>query len=672
MPLSASARMGRSGQAMTREVRRPAEGDHPECMRGACAKRIFRRGGIRRPAESLPDNTHRARPGRPEGPYLVKHLAILAATSAATALPATAQETYVLPEITISAYQTEAELGRTGATVEVVTRQELERAGKTRLIDYLTTLPGISATTNGGFGTQATLRVRGLAGQYVKVLVDGIDVSDPSAPQIRFDPGAMLTGDLQRIEVLKGPQSALYGSEAVGGVISISTLRADEAGTHKRAALEYGSHDTKRAAYSLTNSSDRHSLALTVQHLDTDGFSVADEADGNTEDDGARATRATVSARFEATDALTVGGAGFWQKTEAETDGDFPFLVDGNDASNAISRGARIFAEYDTGGARHTVAAQRSEISRQEIFDGITYPYDGSRIEMEYKGSADVTPLVTLTWGGEHSHEEFEGDSVTAGYITNSAFAEARYAATSELDLALSLRHDHNSQFGNENTGRIALAWRPDTHWTVRAQWGTGYRAPSLYELYGAFVGVPGLIPETAKGGEIGAEYAFDSGALLRATAFRTVITDLIDYSFASFNYAQFPGDSRTQGVELSGETPLNDRLRLVGNFTYTDTRRPDGQPLERVPERVLNLRLEGDIALRSRFGIGIRRVSGMTDRDLPMPSYTIVDASTEYDLTDQTTGYLRIENLFNEDYQVLRGYGTTGRAVYAGIRASF
>lgn len=585
---------------------------------------------------------------------------------------ATPDQPYMLPEITLIAYQTEAELGRTGATVEVVTQEELQRDGTLRLTDYLATLPGVSATSNGGFGTQSTLRMRGLAGQYVKVLVDGIDVSDPSSTQIRFEPGAMMTGDIARIEVLKGPQSALYGSEAIGGVIAISTLDAAEPGTHQRATLEYGSHNTRRAAYGVTNAGDRHALAFTVQHLETDGFSVADEADGNTEDDGARATRATLSARYDATDALTIGAAAFWQKTRAETDGDFPVLIDGEDASNSISRGARLHADYDAGGIRHGLALQQSEISRQEIFDGSTYPYDGQRTELDYKGSVDLTPQIVLAWGGSHSQEDFQGDNIDAGYITNSAYAEARYAPNDRLDLALSLRHDHNSQFGSEQTGRVALAWRPDDQWTLRANWGTGYRAPSLYELYGAWVGTPSLRPETAKGTEIGVERSFANGATLRATAFRSEITNLIDYSFTSFVYEQIPGDSRSQGVELSGDMPISDSLRLAGNFTYTDTKRPDGQPLDRVPARVLNLRLDGDISARSRFGLGLTHVSGMRDRDAEMPSYTLVDASAEYDLTDRAIGYVRVENLLDEDYQVLRGYGTSGRAIFAGVRADF
>lgn len=602
----------------------------------------------------------------------MKHLAILAATTAATALPAIAQQGYVLPEITLIAHQTEAELGRTGTTVEVATQEDLERDGTLRLVDYLATLPGISATANGGFGTQATLRLRGLAGQYVKVLIDGIDVSDPSSTQIRFDPGALMTADIARIEVLKGPQSALYGSEAIGGVISLTTLTPDRPGTQQRVALEDGSYATTRAAYSLATAGDRHALAFTMQQVRTDGFSVADEADGNTEDDGARARRATLSARVDLTETLSLGAAGFWQQTEAETDGDFPVLVDGADASNAITRGLRVFADHDTGVVRHGISVQRSTIARREIFDGVTYPYDGTRTEVEYKGSIHAGSQVTLAWGATHSREAFDGDGTSAGYDTNSVFAEAQYAVSPELDLAVSLRHDDNSQFGSENTGRAAIAWRPDDRWTVRAQWGTGYRAPALYELYGAWVGTPTLQPETARGGEIGVEYDLGDDASLRATAFQTVVTDLIDYSFASFVYEQVPGDTRTRGVELSGQTPLGDRLHLSGNYTWTDTRRPDGQPLDRVPEHMLNLRLEAEATPRVRIGLGLSHVAKMNDRGAELPSYTVVDASADFDLTDNAIGYLRVENLFDKRYQMLRGYGTSGRAIYAGVRASF
>lgn len=608
----------------------------------------------------------------------MKRLVLLSLTTSLPAvLPVAAQDipagdAYVLPEITLSAYQTEAELGRTGATVEIVTQEDLEQATTTRLVDYLATLPGISATMNGGFGTTATLRVRGLGGQYIKVLVDGIDVSDPSAPQISFDPGAMLTGDIARIEVLKGPQSALYGSEAIGGVISISTLDAVEPGTHQAATLEYGSYNTTRGIYAITNGGDDHAIAFTLQHLNTDGFSVADEADGNTEADGATATRATLSGRYDVTDEFSIGMAGFWQETETETDGDYPVLEDGADASNGITRGFRVHADYDTGIIRQSLSAQISDTSRQEVYDGITYPYDGSRTEVQYDGAADVNSQLVLAWGAMHSNEKFEGDGAEAGYITNSVFGELRYAVTPDLDVALSARHDNNSEFGGQNSGRVAVAWRPGERWILRAQYGTGYRAPSLYELYAPWVGVPSLEPETSEGGDMGVEYALPNGGFLRATAFSTVVTDLIDYSFETYTYAQFAGDTKTRGVELSGATPLGDRLQLSGNFTYTDATRPDGLPLDRVPARVLNLALTGEITEHSRAVMNLQYVSGTYDREEEMPSYTTVDLLAEYDITDRAVGYLRIENLLDEDYQVLRGYGTSGRAVFAGVRARF
>nr|WP_241865498.1 TonB-dependent receptor [Paracoccus salsus] len=587
-----------------------------------------------------------------------------------------AQDSLVLPEITLSAYQTEAELGRTGATVEVVTRADLDAAGTTRVIDYLTTLPGISASSNGGFGTQTTLRVRGLSGQYVKVLVDGIDVNDPSGTQITFDPGGLMTADVERIEVLKGPQSALYGSEAIGGVISITSLRPDRDGTVQSAALEYGSHDTASARYAIANRGADHDLAATVSHLRTDGFSAADENDDNSEADGAEATRVSVSGSYRLTPDLTIGGAAFWQKTRADFDESFPVLGDGAapqvEVSRSKARGARVYAEYTAGTIRHKLSAQRYVIDRRLTDDFGLYETRGERTEFDYKGDTSVSDRVTLAWGGTHSAERLDQTGSDADFIVNSAFAEVRVAATRDLDIAVSARHDHHSAFGTENTGRIALAYRPTEDWVLRGQFGTGFRAPSPFELYAPFFGNPDLQPETSRGVEIGAERSFGNGAFARVTLFRSRITDLIDYDFTTATYAQVPGSSRTRGVEIAAAAPLTDRWRLSGNLTYSDSEGPDGQPLNRVPRRALNLRLEGDAGPKTRFGIGLGHVSGLSDRSGEMPSYTVVNANLEYDLTDRAIGYLRIENLLDEEYQVVRGYGTSDRAVYAGIRAGF
>ncbi len=604
-------------------------------------------------------------------------LAILA-TSAAFAGAAAAQQPYVLPEITLSAYQTPAEIGRTGATVDVVTRDEWRASGATRAIDYLTTLPGISASTNGGFGTNASLRLRGLSDRYVKVLVDGIDVSDPSGTQISFDPGALLLDDVQRIEVLKGPQSALYGSEAIAGVISITSLQPHDEGTRQGAGLEYGSYGTVKGNYNLASKGRDYEVAVSATRITTDGFSAADENAGNTERDGAQATRLSGSGSYQLTPDLRVGAAAFWQKTRADFDEGFPAVADGTppyvEVSRSKARGGRIFAEYTLGGVAHQLSAQRYVIDRQLTEDYGDYITRGERNEMTYTGDTRIDDRLSLAWGGTHSQETMKqtSEGVDAGHIINSAFGEARFAATPDLDLALSLRHDHHSAFGGENTGRLALAWRVSPDWLLRAQIGTGFRAPSPDELYAPDYGNPDLKPETSRGVELGAERRIGDGGFARVTLFQSRITDLIDYDFTTSTYAQVDGDSTTSGIELSAAMPVTDRVRIAGNFTYTDSEGPDGQPLTRVPERALNLRLEGDAGTRSRYMMGVTHVSGLTDRGVDMPSYTVVNAGLEFDITPAATGYLRIENLLDEEYQVVRGYGTSDRAIYAGIRAAF
>lgn len=610
-----------------------------------------------------------------------RNLRAVLTTSAALilipALPAMAQdaaeEPTLLNEITLSANQTTAEVSRTGATVEVADARQIERAGNARAADFLTTLPGIAAFGNGGFGTATSLRLRGLGDSYIKVLYDGIDISDPSNPQITLNWGSILTGGLSRIEVLKGPQSALYGSEAIAGVVSLYSAPSDAPGFHQSAQLEYGSYATLNSRYAIAHNTDRANLSFSVQHFETNGFSVADENDGNTEADGARSTLVNLHGAVRVTDQVTVGAAFFWQDSDVQTDGSFPILADNADSSHAIRRGGRVYAQYDGDLTNHELSLQRSSTSREEVFGGFAYPYDGDRREITYTGSADVTPQSVVSWGASHSEETYQSSgSVAEGYITNSIFTEYRQALNPDTDLSLSARHDNVSEFGSKSTYRAALAWRVAEGWTLRAQAGTGIRAPSPYELHDVWSGNPDLVPETSKGYEIGVERDWINGANLRVSAFRNDIDKLIEYSNTTFKYQQTTGSSRVQGVEIAAEAPLTDRLTLTGNFTYTDSEGPDGRALDRVPRRMLNLRLDGEVTDRTNFGVTLQHMSGFNDGGAEMPTFTTVGALIEHQITDTTTGYIRVENLLDEQYQVIRGYGTSDRAVYVGVRASF
>ncbi|MCA0996212.1 TonB-dependent receptor plug domain-containing protein [Alloyangia pacifica] len=606
---------------------------------------------------------------------------ILFGLRAATALAAAslsgaayAQEGYDLGTITLSANRGEStELERSGATVEVVTKEDLEKTGETRVADYLASLPGISVTTNGGIGTNTTLRIRGASGQYIGVYIDGINVNDPSGTQIEYDFGALTTADVSRIEVLKGSQSALYGSEAIAGVINITTARPTEPGLSQNVAAEYGSYNTRKLSYNLGYLGERGSFATTLSRVETDGFSAADEDDGNDEADSHESTRLSFSGDYALTDTVTLGASGFWQKTETEYDESYPVLADGthDEVSKSEQYGLRGFARIDAGALSHELSLQYFENDRSTSSNGYDYPFYGQRWTLGYQGQAELS-ATTLTFGADATREQYENDGDEGDQDTYGIWAQANWHLSDQIELVTALRHDDHSDFGGKTTGRVSLAYLPSDDVTLRASVGTGFRAPSLYERYNAYAGNPDLEPETSLSYELGAEKRFEGGKIT-ATLFRTEITDLIEYNYNTWAYSQVEGTSWMQGVELSGETQITDRLGLAAAYTWTDTEDAEtGDRLTRVPLHDLALTLDAAFTDDFSGAFRVRHVAGVEDTNDSLPDYTVADVNFRYALSDNAELYLRVENLFDEDYQTVTGYGTSDRAAYFGVRGSF
>lgn len=608
-------------------------------------------------------------------------LALLAATSTLAA-PALAQPAFEIDEIVVSANLEETEAGRTGASVTVVTEEDLRATGETRLVEFLSRLPGVTIRTTGSIGGQAGLSIRGASQNYVAVLVDGIDVTDPSRTQVAFDFGGLTTADVSRIEVLRGSQSALYGSRAVGGVINITTRRATEEGTSQTFAAEVGSYNTARLSYGFARKSGATDYALTLSHVQTDGFSAADENAGNTEADGYRADRISVTAHHELDNGAVLSFSGFVEDSEGEYDefdfSTFPALpVDGtpDEETKAVAAGLRTAVEFSTGAVDHTVAASFYRIDRQystvTIFGPADYAYTGTRAKLAYQGATDLGERTRLVFGADVARERYEqrGDYGAADHSVTIAgvVAEVSHAVTDDFDLTATLRHDDHSRFGGFTTGRVSAAWRPTSDLILRAVAATGFRAPSNYELYGDYVGNPALEAEESRSFELGAEYMLPGGGSLNATAFLLEAENLIDYSYATYSYDQVPGVSRRKGLELSGEVPLGERAVLTGSYTLTDSD-TSASSWALVPRHEITLGLEAELADRLR---GAFTVEHAADRET-LPDYTVANATFTYDLGHETEAYLRIENVFDAEYQLVPGYGTSDRAFYVGLRKSF
>lgn len=600
-----------------------------------------------------------------------------------------------LEEIIVSANLTETARGRTGVSVVVADRAQLDQAGDVLLGDFLARQPGISLSATGPFGNSSNLRIRGADKRYVAVYIDGIRVTDPTQTETAFDFGALSTADIDRVEVLKGSQSALYGGSAVAGVVNITTRRATEDGMRQDVAIEAGSYGSAKLSYAYSRRSGPLETAMTLSHVRTDGYSAVL---GTSEADGGDATRLSFSARYQLSDALAIGGAAFWQDTYQEYDGYVGFaLADQDNVQDRAEAGGRLFAEYAIGNSTHLVEISRYRIARDFDQAGALSSFAGARTTLAYKGQTDLSQALTLIYGAETMLETANYANLPAGRADtrlSGVFAQALWAPSDRLDVSASARVDRNSDFGTFETGRVALAFRPDAATTLRAAVATGFRAPSIDERFGdypdsgyPFVGNPALTPEESLSFEAGIDRTFGTGATLSATVFDLRIDNLVSYRSCPLDPVTFvcqtgtvstlenlAGKSVRRGVELSGSVPLGERLTLSGSYTYTHAERPNGARLGLVPRHDLSLGLEAQLSDRMRLGLTVDHLADRLDdfAFATLPDYTVVGARIDYDFGRDTEGYVRIENLFDTEFQTAGGYAGTGRAIHVGLRKSF
>lgn len=633
------------------------------------------------------------------------HIHMVAMTSAlalGVPAPALAQQVFDLDEITVTANRVPTELQRSGASVTIVSREELEADGETRLSEVLNRLPGVSVARSGGFGAPAHVTIRGAGPRYVAVYVDGVRVDDPTGITTETDFGAFAIDDIERLEVLRGTQSALYGGSAVGGVISITTRRPQRDGFSQEAAVEAGANRTLGGRYTLAFRDERMETALTIAHRRSDGFSAWEgllPAPAGLERDGFELTRLSASFRYQASEALAFGFTAFGQRSRIEYDGYGDAFADNESRRNEW--GGRVFAEYDTGAVRHEVSLSHYDIARRFFEGGAPAGWFlGDRTGLAYQGTATVNDGLTLVWGADTTQDRGEFDSSIAGrerIRTAGAFGQVLWSPVVGLDLSATLRVDRSGDFGTFTSGRVSAAWQTNDNLTLRGAVARGFTAPSINQRFGANYGFtivapnPGLRPETSRSAELGADWR-QGGMTLGATVFRIDTDNAIEWcgnwadpcGFAlppgfTNAYQNIAGVTRRQGVELSARADLSDRLSLGANYTFTATRAPDGSRLTMVPRHVVNLSLDAVLTDRLSGTVSARHVAGRANQQdwlagvsREMPAYTLVNTSLRYAVNDHADVLLRVENLFNQRYQQVWGYGTPGRSYYLGVAARF
>lgn len=600
-------------------------------------------------------------------------------------LPATAQQIMNLEEITFSANLGAVALDRTGSAVTVLTEADLRALRETAVTDTLARVPGVAVAQRGPLGTQAGVTIRGVNQNNIAVRFEGIDITDPTGTQVAFDFGGLTLGGLGRIEVLRGSQSALYGSQAVGGAILLQGNRPTHPGPQTGFTIEAGSYRTFSAAYDYALATERSELSVGLGRVRTDGFSAWDaRGRPDAEDDGFREKRANIFFSHMVTDATRLDVAGFWRDTTAEFDNEFSGVFsEGDNTQFKRERGARLGLSHEFEGFTLSGDVSRFDIDRTLDFAGFAVPFDGSRDAAKVEIAFSPAVGVDVVGGVQRSIERYRDANQREQVAVNSLYGQISFAPNEMTDLTFSARYDRHSEFGGNVSGRVTGVHRFSEGLRLRFSAGTGYRAPSNYELYGFFVdtsqtppenvlvGDPTLGVERSRSFDLGVEQDFDTVSL-STTAFYLRARDLLDYSFDAGRFVQRRGFATRYGIELSGDWQATDQVMLSGAYTFTRTSL--NVPLDSsgwaalVPRHVVNLTAQWQAHERLSVAANLAAVAKKPD----VSDYAVVNLVGTYVLRDGIDAYLRIENLFDTQYQQVRGYGTSDRAFYLGVASRF
>lgn len=588
--------------------------------------------------------------------------------------PQQSQQLTLSEEIVVTANRVPSEAETVGSSVTVIGREEIERRHQSTVLDLLRTVPGLEVSQSGGPGTVASVFIRGANSNHTLVLVDGVRVTNTSGG---FDFSALRADNVERIEVLRGPQSTLYGSEAIGGVVSITT-RQGRTGFHAELDARAGSHDTREGRISLDGGTSRLDYSLVVADRQTDGVSAASESRGNTEEDPY--SDLSASARLGA----NVLGDGridlVLRRVEAEGDLDgFTFGVGPTDdldydQERELSVGSLQFSKPLTSwwNLRLHLNTSEDEIRATDPTD-VFNAYDIRSRLREVGTQSDLTlGSHILTVGAASERREGENlGSYDRSLDVDSYYLQDQWSWNDRLFLTAGARHDRYSRFGDETTGRVTASYLWPNAWKIHGSYGTGFRGPSFDELFFPFIGNPELRPETSRGADLGLERTFRNGAVVTGlTLFSNRYEDLISYDFANFTFGNIR-EADSDGVEATLRVQPRADLEIQSSYTWNETEdRDTGLPLARRPKHRLTLLTAFEPTERLRGTASLVAVDDRIDSDnTEMDSAERVDLSLEYRLLSWLQPYVVVQNLLDDDTEEVPGYTSWGRSAFLGIR---
>ena len=637
----------------------------------------------------------------------MKKISFLATAIALSATPilsqtAIAAETEI-QEILVSASLVPIAASRSANVITVIDSEQLRNRAALTVGDLLRDVPGLAVSRSGVQGSQTQIRARGAEANHLLVLIDGVEANDPSQSD-ELNWGTLSADDIERIEVIRGPQSSMRGSDAMAGVVNIVTRSAEQP-FNAKLFTEAGSFSTTRHGFNVGAKQGDFNVRLGVSDTKTDGDNISRTGD---EKDGYENTSINLKAGFTVNEEFKLSFSARQSDgmNEFDADGDSDGFVEDQDRVSEFRNSTMgLQADYVSADGRwqHKLVIAQSKHDNEAFADGVLgnvtastkdqYQYIGSmfwddssqRISvLAEREEEDYRQRGPLNWGLDPNQDR-ERD-------TDSFAIEYRNDISDRLSLALSSRSDDNSEFDSANTYRMEAVYQLSDDTRLRSAYGTAVKNPTFSERFGFytnFIGNPELKPEESTSWELGIDQQLGDFSL-SATVFNSELEneingfayDAVNMGFTAVNNE---GVSRRQGVELTASVDLDASLAISAAYTYTDSVQPNGaggyEDEVRRARHTANLNLAWQATDLLQLTTNVQYSGSQSDEFFPpwptpsqivtLNDYTLLNVNANFSATDRLDIYLRLDNLLDDDYEEVFGYQTLGFGASLGLRFS-
>jgi vitamin B12 transporter len=579
-----------------------------------------------------------------------------------------------IENITIRSTRIPAGAKDIGSSLYIISEDQIKARGFKDAIDAISSAPGVTSKQNGSFGGVGTIRIRGASSSQTLVLVDGVPVNDASSPAGGYNFEYLNTSNIQSIEVLKGSQSTLWGSDAIGGVINIYTKQPES--TSFGASAEIGSFGLKRGSADINFSGSNSRFRVSTSKTSVYGISKADERDGNSEDDGFESESYSMSGSIDL-ESLTLKGSLSYMESQVEYDsyGFVTGVQDGDEKSNTDEFIGSIAAFFDLfdGKLQNSIFISQSDINRDYYSNGsFSFGAEGKRELIRYQGNIEVNEFNKIAFGLESEESQVDADESTI----DGSFLLYEFRPNNKIIISTGIRNDDHEGFGSKTTRRISGTFKPSDNLIIRSSWGEGFKVPTIFQstyfCCGATIANSSIRPETSTSYDFGFELFFNEmNSNFSITYFDQDINDQINFSFGIGGYENID-KVNSKGFEVALDYQISKLMSLYLNYSYIDSVDGNGSSLFYVAKD------SGEAGLiyepnNSYSGSIIARYNGSESSSYgKIDSWIRFDVNGSYRFSGANELYFRIENLLDEEYQQIFGYGTPERSGFIGLRTKF